>query len=770
METIRAQYEKALYESDSFSVFLYRPEKGGSAFRCAGAGLPKGKGVTYAMEGEFIEDKKYGKQFKISSYEECIEETKSGIISYLSSGIIKGIGKQTAKKIYDKFGDKSIRVIAEAPEELLAIKGITQEKMLAIADAYAENHIPKSLVELLLPCNMPPRIISYINKRYKNTAVYSIKSNPYDLCKIKGISFAMADKLRISLEISETDPRRIHAAIKEALWQSFFSGNVGTTKDQLLSLTSKTLDLKNLQVIWNEVIAMAKTGHIKYTKKYYDGKLLQFFYLKEVKDAEESLAEYIKEGLTANVPDESDKAGKLIDTVGDMIVLDDTQKRAVLEAFKHPITIITGGPGVGKTTIIKKIATIDKKIAKNREQILLAPTGKAARRITESTGIPASTVHSRLHIRPKDEGDEYYTQEDVEDIKNALVVIDEFSMVDMMLALLIFKHTKNCRIVVVGDPDQLQSVGAGNVLKDMINSKVIPCTKLSYVHRQDNGSMINKNAHAIQNGQEYLEEAADFKCIYDNAPSEGMMSRIEEKMLAEYLKVISSMDMNSVVCLCPYKKGPAGVYSVNNRLQALLNPPDGRAEFKGKDEYVFRVGDPVMHVKTNTEDASNGNVGVVIKVGKEDDEPYAIAEYDLGDRHSTVKYTGKTSDQLALAYAITVHKAQGSEYDAVISCLTRNHSMMLRRNILYTAMTRARKKVVYFFDSQETVTQTIKNNKVDERNTRLNYLLKEEVASDTKKAENPLKEKIEKSTQIPGQMSLFTGPAAPTETLSEVPA
>ena len=467
-----------------------------------------------------------------------------------------------------------------------------------------------------------------------------------------------------------------------------------------------------------------KSGRISYKKLMIGDVVCQYFYLPQTQLAEESLARHILKN-TRHKMDESIRAEKFLESAVNEIKFDDTQRSAIINAFKYSLSIITGGPGTGKTTILKKIVEINKKINEKQEVVLLAPTGKAARRISESTKMEARTIHSQFLIRPRDESSvDTYDAGDIEKLKDALVIIDEFSMVDMMLALLLFQNVENCRIVIVGDPDQLQSVGAGNVLKDMIDCGSIPVTRLIYEHRQKEGSKINDNANGMQRGLLEFEEGDDFKCSYIGENEDTLMD-MEDRMVEAYLSYKNNPHISSVVCLCPYKKYQAGIYSVNNRLQDILNPLGNRLEVKGLQGMKFREGDPVMHVNTNTEQVSNGNVGVIVKIRKRDNELIVLVRYDLGSKEELVEYGHNDMDQLCLAYAMTIHKSQGSEYDAVVTCLSSFHRAMIKRSIPYTAITRAKKSVTFFSDSKETIKRAILNNSTEDRNTLLSYLIRE---------------------------------------------
>ncbi len=748
--SIIATFTYAIYRSadGNFCAYLYRTEDG-KKIKCIGSNLPEYKGIKYEFTGEYGTDKNGKEQFNVFSFTEHVESTKESIVAYLSSGTIKGIGKKTAERIYEMYKEDSLNVIESSPENLLRVRGITPQKLDCIIESYRQNHLPQDVIELLLPLGFTTNLITRICRTYKGETYSNIESNPYDLCTIRGVSFEMADNVGRHFKIDIFDRRRIYAAITEAIKVNYFKAKVGATIDEINREVSLMASISDKKFIWKMLVEMINAGRVTYKKLMVGDMLCQYFYMPQTQNAEENLAKCIIANAKRHM-DESIRAEKLLEKSIGEIKFDDTQRMAIINAFKHSLSIITGGPGTGKTTILKKIVDINKELNKKQEVVLLAPTGKAARRISESTKMEAKTIHSQFLIRPREESSiDTYNTGDIEKLKDALVIIDEFSMVDMMLALLLFQNVENCRIVIVGDPDQLQSVGAGNVLKDMIDCGTIPVTRLIYEHRQQKGSKINDNANGMQRGLLELEEGEDFACRYIGG-SEDILKDMEDAMVEAYLSYKNDSSISSVVCLCPYKKYQAGIYSVNSRLQEILNPLGDRLEVKGMQGMKFRENDPVMHVNTNTEQVSNGNVGVVERIKKKDKELIVVVRYDLGSKEELVEYGHNDMDQLCLAYAMTIHKSQGSEYDAVVTCLSSFHRAMLKRSIPYTAITRAKKSVTFFADSKETIKRAILNNSTEDRNTLLSYTLKQSSAPAIPKKEP---EKKVRKTQCDGQMT-----------------
>lgn len=753
--SIIVSWNKDIFRSsdNSFCVALYKnksedDEK--NTIVCKGANLPGTKNISYQFNGHWIEDKKYGRQFNVISYEEKIGTSKNEVIDYLCSGIFKGLGKKSAEKIYEAFGHDAIRIIAEEPERLLSVKGITEKQIKKIKTSYEENHIPNELVELLIAYDFSATMISKIYKYIKQNAYQKILNNPYILCDINGISFQMADRLLGKSTISEYSHERLLAAEIEAVKSNFFTGKVGITMDELLKAVVKLTGIRDVKLLHKSILSNLSNGNLCYRKVVDNGVTKQYIYTYQIKKTEESLAHTIVRNLV-NVKDDSKKAEEYLIKNNYKNLLDEYQYDAVIKAFSSNISIITGGPGTGKTTTTKVIETVAKYVDDWKDNVLfLAPTGRAARRMTESTGREAFTIHNRLKLRPLDDDRIQTYQENDEDediIKNKTIVIDEFSMVDMMLALALFEKTENCRYIIVGDPNQLPSVGAGNVLKDLIDCKVIPVCKLKYVHRQGEGSSIKENANGMQEGETNFKRDDSFVVEYGNT-----MKEIEDRIVETYLKEQKENKTKSIAVLNPYKNYDAGMYSINNRIQAMLNPSG--EEFKGTNGQVFRVGDPVMHVKENTDTAVNGDVGVVCKITlNEDGDRCVVAEYDNGKGTFYKEYTSKEIEQLNLAYAMTIHKSQGSEYNTIITLLTAFHRNFVVRNIPYTAITRAKEKVYFFTDSDDTIKKAIENNSMEDRHTLLSFLIREECKKRHLFANAFEKKEVKASKNIEGQLS-----------------
>lgn len=737
METkikVKFKYSLMFNEKNKYCVYQYQNLDTKERIVCVGYDLPS-ISVPYEFTVEEVQHKTYGLQYKVLTYEERISSDKESIIEYLTSGLIRGIGKATAGRIYDKFGDNTMSIFENDIEKLLSVKGISQKTYKKIKCSYEEAHISKDVMQLLYPFGFSAKNIFRICKVIKQDPVSKIEANPYILCDIKGITFQMADAMSAKYGINKEDYRRILAAIKEALKINNVTGSVGMTREDLIKQIKHISSVYNDIFIWKSIMSAIKNGQISYRKKKIDNKILQYFYLSSIMQAEDKLAEHI-----CRVSSQECKkidTSKLILYINECcrksnLLLDESQMLAVVRVFNNGLTILTGGPGTGKTTITKIIIMVQEMIKATSKIELLSPTGRAARNMTEHTNRASNTIHHRYSLGVHDDNSEY--QEEIDPIEADLIIVDEFSMVDLMLALKLFSGIKSARVVIVGDENQLPSVGLGAVLRDMIGSGVFNVSVLEYTHRQNEDSVISENAANMQKGITTLKEGNDFHSTYFNGAEYASMDIyqkmdiMEEKMVEEYAHDYDNPNISSVVCLVPYKKYSCGTISLNKKIQDRVNPLNGRDEVKGYNEMVFRQGDIVMHL-TNEEDVLNGDIGKVVGIRYENHNAILIVDYGDINGPTDYEYTRENIEALVLAYAITIHKSQGSEYDSVITCMSSFHKSFKRRNMLYTAITRGKKKVSNYFDSPETVADAIRNNQLEERHTFLKYLLRERMQS-----------------------------------------
>lgn len=724
---VQFQYEVYKNNNNGYTVAKYKNIEDNKTVTCIGFNLPTVK-IPYNFSVEEVTDKKYGKQYKVISFTEDISNTEEDIVEYLSSKLFSGIGKAIAKRIYDKFGDKTIDVIENYPEELLHVKGVSRKKYDKFIESYNENHKYRDIITFLMPfgfnANQAVKICDTLGS---TTLCDKLYSNPYIICDVKGFTFEHAERFKEKFGISDTDFNRIKAAAYEAIKRNFLHGCVSATKEQLISGMGKLLKLNRAdagQIIWNNILKMIASEELKYRKQKEDGKILLYFYIPQILSEENTLSSLISRFIkTIPMPFNIES---LIDEYSN-IDLDESQRKAVKAAFSSNISITTGGAGTGKTTTIKTISNIYSKLFPKYDQIFLAPTGRAARRISQSTGKAAYTIHSYLNLVSLDDDTAYQGEEVV--ISDALVVIDEFSMVDMPIAVKLFQALyDNCTVVIVGDPEQLMSVGIGSVLNDLIKSEIIPTTALKIEHRQKEGSVLISNANKIRRGETDIEVGDDFEIIpINDTRCEEDVKTLEDALVDATIKEIKKYGIDNVVCLSPYKKYTAGVISLNKRLQEILNPINPEyLSMKGAGDTYFRPADVVMHLVNDYEQGvMNGDVGKVLYIEKEEDDELCMGVVYINEKgkEHIVEYRKGDMDNIQLAYACTVHKAQGCEYKSVVTCCCNFHYYAKRKNLLYTAITRAKERVV-LFGNKDCISEAIKNDVVDSRNTMLAYNLK----------------------------------------------
>lgn len=727
MKTILVKFKYALMrnEENEYCVYQYIDLSGKGKVTCVGYNLPS-VSIPYKFTVEEVNHPKYGTQYKVSSYEERIGSDEDSIVEYLGCGLFRGLGKVTAKRVYEKFGADTLNIFHNHIDRLIEVKGISKKSLSKIKESYSNNMTSREVQQYLIPYGFTVKQIAKICSEFPDDTINTIKENPYVLCKISGITFHMVDGIGTSLKFQKNDPKRLLAALFETLFQCNRLGPVGVPTEMLLQNLKEISGIYDKNFLWKFVLKAVEDRSISYIKKNIDGHVILYFYLNHIYSAEISLADQITRLNTKQYRKYDNLNAVISDCcIAANIILDESQFLAIRNTFLHGLTIITGGPGTGKTTISKIIIMVQNELKKKSKIELLAPTGRAARRMTECMELPARTIHSRLELGIHGDTDILYTEKIEDPIDCDLLIVDEFSMVDMMLAQKLFSSIKNGRVVLVGDKDQLASVGAGNVLKDMLESGVVPVSYLEYEHRQSEDSVICENAHNMQKNIWDLKEGADFHTEYtEKKPCEALLKTIEDRIVEQYLKDMTDPSINSLICLSPYKEYASGVYSLNRRLQDSINPLNGRMEVQIPNNMTVRAGDIVMHLQNNDE-VCNGDIGTVNRVCSENGSPLIYVDYSMSGGPKDFEYTRDAFNTLTLAYAMTVHKAQGAEYDSVITCMTQFHKRMLKRNILYTGITRAKKKVTCFFDSVDTVKQAVNNVQCEERYTLLSYWLKQ---------------------------------------------
>ncbi|MGE5614009.1 MAG: ATP-dependent RecD-like DNA helicase [Bacillota bacterium] len=663
-------------------------------------------GETIKASGRWVRHPDYGDQFKVELYEKVLPQTIDAIEKYLSSGIIKGVGPATAAKIVQKFGLSTLEVISSNPQKLSEIKGISLEKAMAIGNIVNEQKGLSEIVMFLQEYGISPSVCVKIHKAYAGQAVSMIKENPYRLCEeIFGIGFRTADRIAMKLGIDPCSKFRLKSGIKYILAHAAANGHTYLPEDVLrenarLLLASDDLSIEDalLSLIFENTVQMercAESNHIYLTPFY---------------NAEQGVCKRLL-GLSTHRFDASmdsfeERLEKFQQEEG--IRLDKLQREAVREAMTNGVLVITGGPGTGKTTIIKCIIRL---LMEDGYRIALtAPTGRAAKRMSEATGFEARTIHRLLEIGFTVDEDEMIFQRNEHNPLDAdVIIIDEMSMVDILIMNHLLKAVPaGARLILVGDADQLPSVGPGSVLQDIISCNIVKTVRLAEIFRQAAESMIVVNAHMINRGEAPVLNSRDGDFFFLQRNGFDSIVRTIVELCCRRLPEKYGFDpMKDIQVLSPAKRGPAGVFNLNLELQKALNPASRKKVERPHGSVIFREGDRVMQVKNNYTLAwrrpgslvvdgagvFNGDMGIIQKIDEE-----ALCMEVLFDDDRLVEYDFSMLDEIEPAYAVTVHKSQGSEFPAVVMPIFPGPQVLMTRNLLYTAVTRARKMVVMVGD------------------------------------------------------------------------
>ncbi|MDO5414382.1 MAG: ATP-dependent RecD-like DNA helicase [Bacillota bacterium] len=714
---------------NGYTVAVFETEI--EAFTAVGNLPSVGVGRSYVLTGEFIEHPTYGEQFSIKGFEEVMPSTEDGIREFLSSGVMKGIGRKTAAAIVSRFGKDALRVIEEEPDKLTEISGIGEKTADKIAEAFAKHREFANVTLYLQQFGISANYAMKLYQVYGEETIKAVEENPYRLVEdVFGIGFKKADKIAEKMGVAADDEYRIRSGIKFTL--SYFAGEGNTYLPQsvLCEKTGQLLDLP-IDLIEEQLVGMAFEGNIHIEN--LDGRNVVFlmaYYM-----AEQNVCRALSEINSAQLKPIAASIDTLISRTEEAtgIYLSENQKHAVTTSLNMGVSVITGGPGTGKTTIINTIINILEE--SGLKTAIAAPTGRAAKRITETSGHYASTIHRLLEYYYSEGEDMMRFGKNKEDpLDYDAVIVDEASMIDLLLMNgLVNAIRPGTRFIIVGDADQLPSVGAGNVLRDIIASEYIYCTRLTEIFRQAGESMIVVNAHRINKG-EYPDCNAKDKDFFllRRSTEKEMLATIKELCLTrlpEYYKELSPT--SDIQILTPVRKGLLGSINLNKELQEVLNPPNKSLEEKVFGERTFREGDKVMQIKNNYqlkwknledftdgEGVFNGDVGFIQKIDREFNEITVVY-----DEVKYVTYNFSQLDELELAYAVTVHKSQGSEFPVVIMPVSWFPPMLATRNLLYTGVTRGKKAVV-LVGSENKLKGMVDNDRISERFSGLGVRLK----------------------------------------------
>lgn len=731
METLKGTIIETIFRNDENGYTVALMEADNDIVTVTGIFGTDITSETLEVYGKKIKHPKYGEQFQVEIYNTVLPSSLNQIESYLGSGLIKGIGKYTAKKIVELFKEDTFDIIQKYPERLTEIEGIGEKKAEMIAKSFSEQADIKEIMMFLQSHEISTSYSVKIFKQYGKNTIQLINENPYRLSEdIYGIGFKLADKIAASLGVEKISPYRISSGVRYALSEYATRGHTYVPYNMLLNSTVNLLEIHD-EIIEDEIRNMAFTDKV-HIETINDERVVYYipYHTAEVNVCKEliNLA-----GVDFNMDEEN--AAPFLKSVEEesSITLSLRQKEAIIQSIINGVTVITGGPGTGKTTIILSIIRIFERMYK--KVLLCAPTGRAAKRITESTGREAKTIHRMLEYAfGEDESNLAFNKNENSPLDCDVIIIDEMSMVDILLMNNLLKAIKRgTRLILVGDVDQLPSVGAGNVLSDIINSNTIKTIRLDTIFRQSAGSMIVQNAHLVNKGElpVYNKKDTDFFFMRESI-SNDIIDLIIDLYSTRLPLKYNLNPIKDIQVLSPMKKGDAGVIELNKKLQSAINPPSKLKKEKNFGKYIFRVGDKVMQVKNNyqtewkiTKDGTtltgsgiyNGDMGYIIFIDETEQE--IIVQFD---EEKEVAYPFSQLDELILAYATTVHKSQGSEFPVVIMPIVWGPPMLLTRNLFYTAITRA-KQLVVLVGIERYMQDMINNNKIDKRYSALDYRL-----------------------------------------------
>lgn len=712
MEKICGTVDTIIFASQDnrFTVLKLSPEKLSTQITVTLNGIAPLIGQLLEIEGEWVKHPKFGQQFKATTYKTVAPTEISGIEKFLASGAINGIGPAMAKKIVAEFGEKTLEIIAKSPNELLKVPGIGKKTAEKISTSYLEQSELTEIMVWLENHGISNTYAGKIFAKYGSFAIDIMEKDIYRLFQdIEGIGFLTADKLAFNLGIQREDKRRIISGIDYALMQLCNNGHCCIPEMALVDKTAKILQVNN-QIIFTILKERIDNGSLN--TEVVGGETL--IYPPYLYYAEKKVATRLLQLQQATEPLSEDNLSLFIKVweKDNQIQLAQKQKEAIKACLHHGVLVLTGGPGTGKTTVIKGILSILK--AQGLKIRLAAPTGRAAKRLSETTGQKALTIHRLLEANnlAQDDNLQLGFSKDIDDQLDAdVIILDEVSMVDIVL----MHHFLNavpdgCRIILVGDTDQLPAVGPGSVLKDIIRSQKIPAIRLDEIFRQAQTSMIIQNAHIINAGRlpDLRKQYSDFvfyELNDDISITQKILDLCTKDLPHEGFDVLKDVQI-----LSPMHRFLCGVENLNLMLQERLNPKKNQDELKYSSQ-TFRVGDKVMHIRNNYQkNVFNGDIGFIQNINN---EKLTVYYFD-----HIVTYEKNELNELTLAYASSVHKSQGSEYKVVIIPLSTSHYIMLQRNLLYTAITRAKQKVI-IIGSKKALMTAVQSNRTQKRYTLL---------------------------------------------------
>lgn len=704
---VRGIAERLLFEApdSDYRVFRLHDEDDDATYTVTGHGTKPLVGDRLEVKGHWVRHKRYGRQFAADGWSRIIPESVDGIERFLGSGAVKGMGPALAHRVVAAFGKDTMAVLEKDPQRLLEVEGIGPKKLAVITESFYEEKQVNDIAYDLEQHGVAGRYASRLLQKYGDDVHYVLTEEPYRMiAEIDGIGFKTADQIALAYGMDRQDPQRLSAGLTYVLRTMTQNGHVCIPDTELVRRAAFILqaDALGLHDILREAIEVGQLCTAD-----FEGTL--YVYTPEAYEEEEYIAGRIGEmGNMKPLPMKT-HVQLFLDRWQDArhFELADKQREAVEKSLQSGMTVITGGPGTGKTTVVQTIIRLAEQ--EGLRILLCAPTGRAAKRLAETTQRKAKTIHRLLVPDGHVGAMQVFEYNETKMLPADLVIVDEVSMLDMeMMYHLLSALKPQCRCILVGDADQLPSVGAGAVLHDIIASGQVPVVRLDTIFRQKEGGRIVTNAHLINSGRlPVVNEDTEFRFVEIDNEADGA-----EKISALYnSELLETGDKFAVQVLSPMYKNPCGVDNLNQLIQERFNPPaEGKAELKGKN-VVFRVGDKVMQKHNDYEKGVfNGDMGEIFAIQKD----MVYVRYPEQD----VKYEGQEVDEITLAYAITVHKSQGSEYHTVIMVLVNSHAIMLQRNLFYTAVTRAKRKVI-LVGTKRAVQTAVQNQRTSRRFTLL---------------------------------------------------
>lgn len=747
-ETVTGYIDHVIFrnEDNGYTVMVLKGMEEERELTCVGTFPAITQGAAIEASGNYTTHPVYGKQFQIASYVEKMPEDALAMERYLGSGAIKGIGAALAARIVRRFGDDTMRIVEEEPERLAEIKGISEKKAMEIAEQMTEKADMRRAMIFLQKYGISLNLGAKIYQKYGQTVYGVLQENPYRLAEdISGVGFRIADEIASRIGIHTDSDYRIRSGMLYTLLQASGEGHIYLPKEELFSRASGLLGvdssymekhLMDMVVDRKLILKETEDGAVVYPTRYY--------YL------ELNSARMLCE-LNILCPEDEEMMEKRINRIEKEIGtrLDEMQKQAVAAAASHGLFILTGGPGTGKTTTINAIIRYFEE--EGAELRLAAPTGRAAKRMTEATGYEAQTIHRLLELNGMPEEEQegravHFDRNSENPLEADVIIIDEMSMVDIALMhSLLLAVTAGTRLILVGDENQLPSVGPGNVLRDIIRSGCFPVVELKKIFRQASESDIVVNAHKINRGEQVTINNKSRDFFFLKRYDADIIIRVVIALIQEKLPRYVDAKPYEIQVLTPMRKGLLGVERLNQILQRYLNPPDEKKKEKEIGQRLFREGDKVMQVKNNYQleweilgrykipvdkgvGVFNGDTGIMTEINEFAET--ATVEFEDGRQ---AEYSFKQLEELELAYAVTIHKSQGSEYPAVILPILSGPRMLMNRNLLYTAVTRAR-KCVTVVGSETTFAEMIRNEKQQQRYSSLDRRIRELDESEQKES------------------------------------